>query len=86
MSDLKSIAREIGQEIASQILQQLNQAELPLPAEYLTAAQVSQMTGFSAKALEAMRSRGEGPRFLRVGRSVRYRLSDVHAWIEGDAS
>lgn len=54
--------------------------------EYLTAAQVAQMTGFTLKALEAKRSRREGPRFFKIGASVRYRAADVRAWIEGGAS
>ena len=58
-------------------------AALPTQAEYLTAEQVSQMTGFSLKALETMRHRRNGPAFLRVGiRGVRYRVCDVRAWIE----
>lgn len=85
MSDLDANVRAMAQEIASQILAHLQQADRPVPAEYLTAAQVAQMTGFSPKALEAMRSRREGPRYLKVGASVRYRVADVRAWIEGGA-
>jgi len=29
-----------------------------------------------------MRSTGIGPDFVRLGRSVRYRLSDLEAWVE----
>lgn len=58
-----------------------------LPAEYLTSAQVSQLTGFTPRALEAMRSRRVGPAFCKIGDSkrgaVRYRVDDVRAWIEG---
>ncbi|MBK6704253.1 MAG: hypothetical protein IPG56_11195 [Caulobacteraceae bacterium] len=44
------------------------------------------MTGFSAKSLEALGSRREGPCFLKVGASVRYRSADVRAWIEGNSN
>lgn len=59
--------------------------DLPIAPEYLTEAQVAQLTGFSPRALEAMRSRREGPAYLKIGRSVRYRAADVRAWIEGAA-
>ena len=51
--------------------------------EYLTSEQVSHLTGFSPKALEAMRHHRKGPQFLKVGKRVRYRLVDVRAWMEG---
>ncbi len=49
---------------------------------YLTAAEVSALTGFSRKTLERYRSLRRGPPFLKIGRSVRYRLADVTAWLE----
>ncbi len=50
---------------------------------YLTTEQVAAMTGFSIKALEMMRYREVGPSFRRVGRRrIRYRLSEVVAWLE----
>ncbi|MEM6825760.1 MAG: helix-turn-helix domain-containing protein [Pseudomonadota bacterium] len=53
--------------------------------EYLTAEQVSQMTGFSPKALEAYRAKRQGPPFLKVGHNIRYRADDVRAWVEAGA-
>jgi len=50
--------------------------------EYLTPDQVAQMTGFSTKSLEAYRAKRQGPPFLKVGTSVRYRADDVRAWME----
>jgi predicted DNA-binding transcriptional regulator AlpA len=39
--------------------------------------------GFSRRALEAWRSRGGGPPFVRVSaRAVRYRRRDLIAWAE----
>jgi excisionase family DNA binding protein len=31
------------------------------------------------------RYQGRGPRFVKVGRHVRYRRSDVESWLEGNA-
>ncbi len=45
---------------------------------------VDELAGYLAvppKTLYAWRSRGEGPPGFRVGRHVRYRWSDVQAWI-----
>jgi len=79
---LRQLADQIGRAMAEALFEKLRQAEVPIPAEYLTSRQVGQMAGFSAKALEAMRARREGPIFLKVGNSVRYRVADVRAWIE----
>ena len=39
--------------------------------------------GFTGRALANWRSRGGGPRFIRVGsRAVRYRRADLRAWAE----
>src|SRR5687768_8539069 len=32
---------------------------------------------------EAWRGRGTGPRYVKVGRLIRYRRSDVEAWLKG---
>jgi hypothetical protein len=32
--------------------------------------------------LESRRSRGDGPVYIKVGNRVRYRLSDLDAWVE----
>lgn len=48
----------------------------------LTAEEAAQHLRRSSKTLEADRLRGSGPRFVKLGRSVRYRLSDLEAYIE----
>lgn len=53
----------------------------PEPA-YLTPKQVAYLTGFTEKALSAMRDRRTGPPYYKQGRSVRYRTDDVRSWIE----
>ena len=49
---------------------------------YLSASKVAQLTGFSPKSLEAMRYRRTGPPFFRIGNRIRYRHSDVIAFME----
>jgi predicted DNA-binding transcriptional regulator AlpA len=40
----------------------------------------------STKVLSNWRWRGSGPRWVKVGRLVRYRREDVLAWIESNRS
>lgn len=52
------------------------------PSELLTQSKVAKILGTTEKFLEARRCRGGGPNFIRVGRLVRYRRSDVDRWLE----
>ncbi|QIE56652.1 helix-turn-helix domain-containing protein [Pikeienuella piscinae] len=48
----------------------------------MTRDEVAETYGISKRHLELAPSRREGPAFLRIGRSVRYRPTDVEAWLE----
>lgn len=41
--------------------------------------------GITTKTAETWRTRGFGPRFVKVGSLVRYRKSDIHAWVNSRA-
>jgi hypothetical protein len=44
-------------------------------------------TGMSAFYLRSARRAGKGPTFLRLGRSIRYRVSDLDEWLgDGEVS
>lgn len=47
----------------------------------LSAEQVAGRIGFSVKTLEGWRRNGGGPAFIKIGRNVRYRESDLTAWL-----
>lgn len=47
------------------------------PPEYLTTRQAAALLGVSGKLLEALRARGKGPPFVRVGHAVRYPRSTL---------
>jgi excisionase family DNA binding protein len=49
---------------------------------FLNTAQAAYYLGLSSRLLERMRSKGEGPRFRRHGRFVRYHFDDLNAWSE----
>lgn len=47
-----------------------------------TQQELAQYLGKSIKWCERTRLDGTGPRFLKVGRHVRYRVEDVMQWVE----
>ncbi len=51
----------------------------------LTERQVAEQLGLSVATLRAWRHRGKGPRYLRLGRSVRYLPSDVDDFVRASA-
>ena len=52
--------------------------------EFLSERGIEELGLASRRTLQAWRLLGRGPRFIKVGgRSVRYRLADVEAWLAG---
>ncbi len=49
----------------------------------LTQKEVKEITGLADSTLEQWRLKGKGPKFIKLGRLVRYRLSDIDAYISG---
>lgn len=42
----------------------------------------SRHIGLAVSTLEKMRVYGDGPRFVKLGRSVRYRVADLEAYLD----
>ena len=57
----------------------MNHTALP---RLLTTKQAAESLSLSMTTLEKYRVYGGGPRFLHLGRAVRYRVSDLDAWLE----
>ena len=51
-----------------------------LEERFLTTKEVASRYGLTEGTLRNWRWSGRGPLAVKVGRSVRYRLSDLHAW------
>lgn len=51
-----------------------------------TAPEVAGYLGIPEQTLAQWRYLGRGPRFIRVGRYVRYRWTDIANWLEENAS
>jgi len=49
---------------------------------FLDSDQAAEYLGLKRTTLEAWRTRGSGPRFVKLGRLVKYRRSDLDAFIE----
>jgi Helix-turn-helix domain len=52
----------------------------------LTEAEVSGIMKCTKAALRRWRREGRGPRFLRIGRLIRYRVSDLEEFLDKHAS
>jgi predicted DNA-binding transcriptional regulator AlpA len=50
--------------------------------ELLDQKSAAQLLKLSVRTLERHRVMGTGPAFCRLGRAIRYRESDIRAWIE----
>jgi excisionase family DNA binding protein len=48
----------------------------------LTVQKAAEYVGLSQHTLNQMRSGGRGPRFLKLGRSIRYDTKDLDIWLE----
>lgn len=51
--------------------------------ETMSTKQAGRLLGLSHRTLEDWRLKGLGPRFLKLGRRVRYRLADIAAYQDG---
>lgn len=59
-----------------------NNYSVPEDEKLLTAAQVSEWLQLTRRTLDAQRRRGIGPKYVHIGRTVRYRVGDIHDYIK----
>lgn len=64
--------------------QQVN--ENPTTQVLADEKEVGQIVGFSRSKIRVMLAAGEFPKPLKLGRSVRWRIADVHRWIDQQAT
>lgn len=58
------------------------QAPPPRPSPNLKTEEAAKYLNVQPATLEQHRWRGTGPRFVKIGRSVRYRMADLEAFLE----
>jgi excisionase family DNA binding protein len=49
----------------------------------LTTEQLAEWLGVSVGTVNRFRLRGDGPKYVKIGKTVRYRESDVEAYLAG---
>jgi predicted DNA-binding transcriptional regulator AlpA len=55
----------------------------PIKCPYLTTKQAAEFLGSTPHSLQMLRTRGDGPAFLKLGpRRVAYLMKDLEAWAE----
>lgn len=52
------------------------------PDRLLTVGQLAEVTGVPTQTVYKWSAAGTGPRRLRLGKHLRYRASDVRAWLD----
>ena len=50
--------------------------------QYLTPEEASEYTGFKPRTLQTWRQTGDGPKYYARNRRIRYKISDIDAWLE----
>ncbi len=50
----------------------------------LTEVYAADLLGLSSRTLQAWRTKGFGPAFVRAGRAIRYRRRDLIAWMDAN--
>ena len=63
----------------------VNRAQTSDTTRALTEREVAELLGLSVATLRAWRHRVKGPRFLRLGRSVRYLPADLADFVRASA-
>lgn len=57
-----------------------------LPNAYLDEIGASTYLGLSRRTLQNWRVRGQGPRFAKFGKSVRYQAAELDRWAKAQAA
>lgn len=81
MSDLE-ITALIREAVREAVAQALAATQQPQPErEYFNTEEASAYLGLSKFQLEIWRSQGGGPPYIKLSRLVRYKKSDLDAWM-----
>ncbi len=52
-----------------------------MQTDFLTARQAAEFLGLKKNTLDIWRLKGKGPNYTRLGKAVRYRMSDLEKFI-----
>lgn len=88
MDDLSTVVQRA---VALALREALDARETQQPIEWLDTPRAARHLGVSIGRLEVWRCHGGGPPYSKIGRIVRYKVSELDAWMrrhracEGDA-
>ena len=54
--------------------------------KYLKPSEAAELLRSSKSTLAKLRLSGAGPTFVRIGKAIRYRQSDLHRWMDGSST
>jgi predicted DNA-binding transcriptional regulator AlpA len=60
-------------------------SDLRMRVGVLSEAEIAKMFDMTERTLRIWRKNKSGPKFVKIGRSVFYRLTDIEAWIAEQA-
>lgn len=82
--DLDALLDDLADRIADRVAERwkVRKAALPIEKAYLDTNQAADLLALTPGALGALRRRGKGPPFVRVGRLIRYSVAAVQQWLE----
>ncbi len=63
-------------------IEEKNTTPQPEPSPNLTTSEAAHFLHVQPSTLEQWRWNGQGPKFCKVGRSCRYRMADLEAFLE----
>ncbi len=78
MSPNQTITQAVQVEVERALSEYLDPAQ-----KYLNTKQAARYLGLSTQYLEIARHKGDGPPYLKMSKAVRYKRSDLDAWMEG---
>lgn len=84
-SSLTALIRAGARETITELVPELQRLGLPIQPEWLSPEAAAVYTNFPVKSLEQMRRHGEGATYSKVGGRIRYRRSDLDAWLASHA-
>lgn len=59
------------------------------PAEWVALMSPPELSDYAGPAVQTLaiwRMKNKGPRYVKIGGRIRYRLSDVDAWLEANTT
>jgi predicted DNA-binding transcriptional regulator AlpA len=84
---LEALLDELAEAVATRVAKRLagqqlaSEASRELKPDFITEIEAARRTGLSRRTLQGWRGTGRGPRWVKVGRSVRYPLPDLEEFM-----